>query len=136
MRTYSLSTLFPRSLRTTTRFLTLALGCLLVLSSCGGPRATLVPIKEALRDTRVMRLEIVNVYNNKNLDYTTEFHVSHVIDATVLDGPNNLIGQPIVLPYDLFNVAKPPPLPGETVIVAPADWVKRNSAGKAREFGQ
>jgi hypothetical protein len=107
-----------------------------LLNGCSGPRETLTPMAEAKRDTRVMRLEIIAVYNNDRMDYTTEFHVSHVIDATVLDGPPALIGKPIVLPYDLFNVAKPPPAVGSVVVTAPADWVKRNEAGRVRGFGE
>jgi hypothetical protein len=109
---------------------------LLIIGGCSGPRAKLIPKAKALHDTRVMRLQIVEVYNNDRMDYTTEFHVSHVIDADVLDGPPELIGKPIVLPYDLFFVAKPPPQVGDIVVTAPFHWVKKNEAGRAREFGQ
>ena len=109
---------------------------LFAVSACGGPRGKLLTKAQAILDDRVMRLQIIAVYNNGRMDYTTEFHVSHVIDADVLDGPPELIGKPIVLPYDLFFVAKPPPQIGEVVVASPKDWVKRNEAGRAREFGQ
>jgi hypothetical protein len=109
---------------------------LFAFAACSGPRGKLLTKAQAMRDNRAMRLEIIAVYNNDRMDYTTEFHVSHVIDANVLDGPPELVGKPIVLPYDLFFVAKPPPLIGEVVVASPMDWVKRNEAGKAREFGQ
>jgi hypothetical protein len=109
---------------------------ILLLSGCDGPRTTLVPRDIALKDERVMRLEVVKVYNNQNLDYTTEFNVSHVLDLNVLDGPPELVGKPLTLPFDIFYVAKPPPNVGETVVTAPADWVRRNPFGKARGFGQ
>jgi uncharacterized protein YceK len=109
---------------------------ILLLSGCDGPRTTLIPRDIAFKDDRVMRVQVVHVYNNQNLDYTTEFHVSHVIDLDVLDGPPDLIGKPLTLPYDLFNVTIPPPNVGETVVTAPADWGRRNPYGKARGFGQ
>ena len=109
---------------------------ILLLCGCDGPRSTTMPKTEALRDARVMRLQIVQVYDNKDRDYTDEFNVSHVIDVDVLDGPAELVGKPLALPYDLFFVAKPPPSVGEIVITSPAAWVNRNSAGKARAFGQ
>ena len=109
---------------------------IILLSGCDGPRTTLVLRDIALKDERVMRLEVVKVYNNQNLDYTTEFNVSHVIDLNVLEGPLELVGKPLTLPFDIFYVAKPPPNVGETVVTAPADWVRRNPYGKARGFGQ
>lgn len=106
---------------------------------CGGCNATrgkIVPKAEAMHDQRVMQLRIVTVLDNSALDHTREFNVSHVIDADVLDGPKELIGKPIVLPYDQFYVAKPPPQVGDIVVTTPAAWVTRNQDGKARGFGQ
>ncbi len=109
---------------------------MLLLSGCDGPRTSMVPRTTALKDERVLRVQVVHIYNNQSLDYTTEFNVSHVIDLDVLDGPPDLIGKPLTLPYDLFYVAKPPPAVGEVVVTAPADWVRRNENGKVRGFGQ
>jgi hypothetical protein len=115
-------------------------GVLLVLAAllagCAGPRTELMPKAEALKDARVMRVQVVKVYNNERMEHTTEFHVSHVVDVDVLEGPDELVGKPLTLPYDIFYVAKPPPAAGEVVVMAPADWVKRNTSGKARGFGQ
>lgn len=108
----------------------------LLLSGCDGPRQAMLPRAEAMHDERVMRLQVVHVYDNKDRDYTDEFNISHVIDADVLDGPPELVGKPLALPYDLFFVAKPPPVVGEIVVTSPAAWVNRNKAGKARPFGQ
>jgi hypothetical protein len=108
----------------------------LMIVGCSGPRAKLVPKAQAMIDNRVMRLQIVAVYNNDRMEFTTEFHVSHLIDADVLDGPPELIGKPIVLPYDMFFVSLPPPLVGEIVVTTPEKWVKRNESGRQRGFGQ
>ncbi len=108
----------------------------LLLCGCDGPRSTMMPRKDALRDDRVLRMEVVQVYDNKDRDYTSEFNISHVIDVDVLDGPPELVGKPLTLPYDLFFVAQPPPLVGAVVVSSPAAWVSRNRSGKARGFGQ
>ena len=118
------------------RTLTILFMLILLLSGCDGPRTTVVPRSTTLQDERVMRVQVVKIYNNQNLDYTTEFNVSHVIDLDVLDGPADLIGKPLTLPYDLFYLAKPPPAVGEVVVISPADWVRRNEKGKIRGFGQ
>jgi len=109
---------------------------LLLLSGCDGPRTTMIPKVDALHDSRVLRVQVVHVYDNKDREYTREFNVSHVLDVDVLDGPDELIGKPLALPYDFFYVAKPPPAAGEVVVTTPAAWVTRNTAGKARAFGQ
>jgi len=109
---------------------------LLLLSGCDGPRSTMVPKDQALRDERVLRVRVVAVYDNRNADYTTEFNVSHVIDVDVLAGPDDLIGKPLALPFDIFYVAKLPPQAGEEVVTSPSAWVMRNRGGKARGFGQ
>jgi hypothetical protein len=106
----------------------------LVLVSCGGPR--LMTKQEALRDDRVMRLKIVKVHSNDRFEQTTEFNISHVIEADVLEGPEEMIGKPIKLPFDKFFVAEPPPQEGDVVLTTPADWVKRREDGRQRPFGR
>lgn len=96
----------------------------------------MVPKEEARRDERVLRLKVVQVYDNREGTYTREFNVSHVIDVDVIDGPAELVGKSLALPYDLFYVAKPPPQAGEVVVTTPAAWVLRHRTGKARGFGQ
>jgi hypothetical protein len=108
----------------------------LLISGCDGPRSTMVPKTEARRDERVMRLQVVKVYDNSNREFTREFNVSHVIDVDVLDGPPEVIGSSMALPYDLFYVAKPPPQEGDIVVTTPAAWVTRSPTGKQRGFGQ
>jgi hypothetical protein len=112
-----------------------AVACVgLLLVSCGGPR--LMTKQEALRDNRVMRLKIVKVLSNDRFEQTTEFNISHVIEADVLEGPEELIGKPIKLPFDKFFVAEPPPQKGDVVLITPADWVKRRDDGRQRPFGR
>ena len=83
-----------------------------------------------------MRVQVVAVYNNKNLDYTREINISHLIDVDVLEGPDDVNGKPLTMPYDLFYVAEPPPRVGEVVVTTPAAWVNRRAGGKTRGFGQ
>jgi hypothetical protein len=109
---------------------------ILLLSGCYGPRTTIMPKDEARRDQRVMQVKVVKIYDNSNNDYVQGPHVSHVIDVDVLDGPSDLIGKPLTLPFDQFYVAKPPPAVGEVVVTTPAAWVTRNADGKQRPFGQ
>jgi hypothetical protein len=109
---------------------------LVLLAGCSGPRSTMVPKDEARRDERVLRVRVLQVYDNRDRAYTREFNVSHVIDVDVLDGPPELVGHPLTLPFDQFYVAKPPPQAGEEVVTTPAAWVTRNRGGKARGFGQ
>jgi hypothetical protein len=108
----------------------------LLLAGCDGPRTTMMPKLDAKRDDRAMRVHVVRVFDNKDRDYTTELNVSHIIDVDVLDGPPELVGKPLALPFDQFYVAKPPPQVGEVVITTPAAWVTRNAGGKQRAFGQ
>jgi hypothetical protein len=108
----------------------------LLLCGCDGPRTAAMPRQQALRDDRVMRLQVVKVYDNKDLEWLDEYNISHVIDVDVLEGPPELVGKSLALPYDLFFMAKPPPAAGEVVVTAPADWVKRSLTGKVRGFGQ
>lgn len=107
-----------------------------VLSGCSGPRTAMLPKAEAKRDERVLRVKVVEVYDNRNLEYVRESNISHIIDVDVLDGPPELIGTTLALPFDMFYVAKPPPRTGEEVVTTPAAWVTRNAGGKPRQFGQ
>ncbi len=108
----------------------------LLFTGCDGPRTSMMPKDEAKRDERVMRVKVVAVFDNRNLDYVREVNISHIIDVDVLDGPSELIGKSLALPFDMFYVAKPPPQSGEEVVTTPSAWVMRPRAGKARGFGQ
>ncbi|MBA3699517.1 MAG: hypothetical protein H0W78_11775 [Planctomycetes bacterium] len=108
----------------------------LLLAGCDSPRTTMMDKTEAKRDERVLRVRVVKVYDNRNLDYVREPNISHIVDVDVLDGPTELIGKPLALPFDMFYTAKPPPQVGEEVVTTPAAWVTRNSGGKQRAFGQ
>lgn len=108
----------------------------LLLSGCEGPRTEMMPKDEAKRDQRVLRVRVVTVYDNLDRSYSRELNVSHVIDVDVLDGPPELVGTALTLPFDQFYVAKPPPGAGEEVVITPSSWVTRNSGIKQRAFGQ
>jgi hypothetical protein len=116
--------------------LLIAFALVAALCSCDGPRGSIMPRADASRDQRVMRLKVLQVFDNAKSDYTTEFRVWHVIEVEVLDGPPGLVGQILDLPYDDFFVAQAPPLPGDVVTTSPADWVNQREPGKTRGFGQ
>jgi hypothetical protein len=108
----------------------------LLLCACVGPRESMMPKEQAKRDERVLRVRVVAVFDNFNREYSREINVSHVVDVDVLDGPEELVGKPLTLPFDQFYVAKPPPQAGDELVTTPAAWVTRNAGGKQRPFGQ
>lgn len=110
----------------TNHFLLVAI-ILTCLSACsGGPRQDPTPSADAIHDIRVLRVAVVKVFDNRTRDYTSDFHISHVVDVDVLDGPGDVSGQHLTLPYDEFNVGQPPPHAGDVVTMTPADWLSRN----------
>lgn len=103
---------------------------MLFLSSCGGPRYTVIPWAKATKLEGRLEMQILDIYDG--LHYSREPHVSHLVEVEIIDGPESLIGQRICLPYDRYNTGTEPPSPGETVFVAPSSWLKRNP----RNFGR
>jgi hypothetical protein len=108
---------------------------LAALGGCSDLRGEAVTRAEAANDHRVMRLKVIKVYDNANNEYTTEFRVWHIVEVEVLEGPEGRLGKTLDLPFDDFTAAAPP-LPGDVVTVAPADWVGAGEHRKARAFGE
>jgi hypothetical protein len=108
----------------------------LLLAGCDGPRTGMMSKDQAKRDDRVLRVRVVKVYDNLDRSYSRELNVSHVVDVDVLDGPPELIGTALALPFDQFYVAKPPPGAGDEVVITPSAWVTRNAGGKPRTTGK
>ena len=110
----------------------------LLLGGCGQgrPEHTVWTRAQAEHDERAMRLKVVKTFDNAENDYTTEPFVWWVVDVEVLDGPADLIGTTLTLPYDDRIVGEPVPTPGTVVVTSPAAWVHRNSKGKVGVFGQ
>jgi hypothetical protein len=119
-----------------TPFILLAVATLgVVLVGCSELRGETITRAEAANDHRVMRLKVIHVYDNSNNDYTTEFRVWHIVEVEVMEGPEARVGKTLDLPYDDFTAAAPP-LPGDVVTVAPADWVGAGEHRKQRAFGE
>ncbi len=110
----------------------------LLLSGCGQgrPQNTVWTRAEAEHDQRAMRLKVVKSFDNAANDFTTEPFVWYVVDVEVLDGPADLIGTVLSLPYDDRIVGEPVPKTGTVLVTSPAAWVRRNSKGKVGVFGQ
>jgi hypothetical protein len=113
----------------------LILLALAVLAGCG-PETRTPPLQrnQALARTEVLELKVVKVWDvvADALDHSREAGISHIVEVDVLSGPS--AGTQLALPYDDWNVGKAPPTEGTTVVVAPADWVKRGKTSKGQPF--
>lgn len=91
--------------------------------------------QQALSQTEVLEMKVVKVWNvvTDALDHDREPGIGYYVEVDVLSGSN--AGAKLTLPYDDWNVGKPPPAVGTRVIAAPADWVKRGRHSKGAAFG-
>ncbi|MEK7413228.1 MAG: hypothetical protein AAB263_07915 [Planctomycetota bacterium] len=120
------------------RYLLPLLGLCVLLVGCSTSREFRVPAynrNQALARTEVMELKVIKVWSvtGDALDHDRELGISHYIEVDVIGGTQ--AGNMLSLPYDEWNVGKAPPAEGSTVIVAPADWVKRAKDTKGRPSG-
>lgn len=107
----------------------LALG----LASCGGGlRGDVYDPDQARRDQRALRIKVVRIQDNFNRDWSSDPRISHVVEVEVLDGPAEMMGHPVVLPYDAFSLAKDPPAVGSETVMSPADWLRQPPTQKFR----
>lgn len=111
-----------------------ALTLCLCLAGCGlQARTPPLSSSQALGRTEVLEMRVVKVWDTVTdaLDHDRDPSVSHIIEVDVLSGSS--AGKQLALPYDKWNVGRPPPEEGSIVVAAPADWVKRsrNSRGSA-----
>lgn len=118
--------------------LALVASAALLLPGCGGdrPQGPVMGRAEAEHDQRAMRLKVLKTYDNAASDFSQDPYVWYVVDVEVLDGPPDLIGKTLSLPYDDRIVGTPVPTVGTVVVCTPADWVRRSSKGKVGVFGQ
>lgn len=112
--------------------ITLSSLLLLVLAACGELRTGVYEPDQARRDQRALRVRIITIHDNFSRDWCKDARVSHVVDVDVLDGPADLVGKPLVLPYDAFALGKEPPAVDTETVMAPADWLKQPPTQKFR----
>ncbi len=107
---------------------------LAALTACGGPRETPMTRAQAMAATTPRVFKVIKVYDRVEDAIQAPDHdlgVSHYIEVDPLDG----IGGRLLLPFDTWNTGKVPPEAGARVVLAPADWVRRDptSAGRPPE---
>ncbi len=106
------------------------------LAGCEQPeRPTVIDRPHALDDPVPRRMHVIKVYDQvyDATDAPRDINVSHQIKVRLLDGPDQ--GKLWLLPYDEWNVGKPPPKPGTDVVAAPSDWVRRDPNSTGVPFG-
>ncbi len=106
-----------------------------LLSGCAREEpVTLLSHDQAMQDDRPRQVHVLRITDqvedgsgdNRDVD------VSHWVKVRVLDGPGQ--GTLLLLPYDDWNVGRPPPRAGTDLVVAPADWVRRAPDSQGRPF--
>jgi len=112
------------------------LASILCLVGCGGEART-KPLNrsQAIAKTEVLEVKVVKVWDVvvDALDHDREPGISHYVEVDVLSGSS--AGKQMTLPYDEWNVGGPPPEAGTTLVMAPADWVKRSKDSRGRPIG-
>jgi hypothetical protein len=105
----------------------------LLAIGCGQPRTPIVAVEQAKDDRRKLEVEIVKVFDSMMVNRSTES--SHLIEVKILEGPQDLVGKHLTLPYDEWMVGAAPPKEGKKLSMTPADWVRKSatSRGKPRE---
>lgn len=110
----------------------LALGCLLA-AGCGGPREP-VPYAYAQQWHDVMTVRILRSWDLVKRHADVAPQVTHVVEVEVLDGPAQLVGTTLELPYDGYAMAQgrfSEPPPRKTVhTITPALWVRGTREGR------
>jgi hypothetical protein len=99
----------------------------LLLAGCGNtPREPPTPRAVALNDHTPREMRVVKVWDmvEDAMDANRDENVSHLIEVDVLSGPDQ--GKHMTLPFDEWNVGHRPPAVGDRVVLAPADWVRRD----------
>ena len=115
--------------------LLLLIAATLFLQGCGELMGETITRAQAANDPRVMRMKVLKVFSNDQSQFTTEFRVWHIIEVEVIEGNPVWLGKTLDLPFDDF-VAGSPPLEGDVVVAAPADWVNPTDKHKQRPFGE
>lgn len=115
--------------------LTISLVVLAGLAGCDDPRVPPLARNEAINDRTPREVKIIKIWDqtDSRMNNGGDPHVSHYIEVDILSGDEK--GTPMTLPYDEWNVGEAPPAKGTTLMIAPADWVKRNPKSQGRPFG-
>ena len=118
-----------------TWLLTVCLLVLVGLTGCDDPRVPPLPRNEALNDRTVREVKIIKIWDQtgKRMSNAGDPHVSHYIEVDVVSGDEK--DTKLTLPFDEWNVGEAPPSKGTILVMAPADWVKRNPKSQGRPFG-
>lgn len=106
------------------------------LTGCAQPeRPVVVTRLEAMDDIRPRRVHVVKVFDQvyDATDAPRDESVGYEVQVRILDGPEQ--GRLMLWPFDDWNVGHLPPHPGTDLVVAPADWVRRNPASQGRPYG-
>ena len=117
------------------RRILVALAAVLLLAGCSRQfRSPAYSKQQALAQTEVLEMRVVKVWNVvvDALDHDREPGIAFYVEVDVTSG--SLAGKQLTLPYDDWNVGKPPPPEGTIVTLAPADWVKRGRHSKGTAF--
>ncbi|MCS6970416.1 MAG: hypothetical protein RMM29_06485 [Planctomycetota bacterium] len=112
----------------------LAAYALLAACAAPGPRVPPWTRAQALAATEPLEVTIVRVWDTVRdaVREGREPGISHIIEVEVRSGEQ--AGQRLALPYDEWNVGAPPPRAGRTLVIAPADWVRRAKDTRGRPF--
>lgn len=115
--------------------LTITFFVLAGLTGCDDPRVPPIARNEAISDRTPREVKIIKIWDQtgSRMGSGGDPHVSHYIEVDIVSGDEK--GTPMTLPYDEWNVGEAPPAKGTTLMIAPADWVKRNPKSQGRPFG-
>ncbi len=105
---------------------------LLALVACGQPREPIVSRAQAELDRRDFQLRVVEPFDAMRLPYPT--HSSHLIEVEIIEGPADLIGRVITLPYDEWAMGEPPPKRGDLLRTSPRRWVLGDGTSRGKPF--
>ena len=85
------------------------LASVLLLGGCmgRGPDTPIVTHSQAKNLRDPWKVEIIKVWDG--LQHSRDPHVSHLLEARVIDGPKQVKGRIFCFPYDSWNVGKKPP---------------------------
>jgi hypothetical protein len=123
----------------TPRILSLIGSAALVMSllcSCNEARTPPIARRDALSDRTVREVTVIKVWDQveNRVDGMNDPNVSHVVEVDVASGDDK--GTQLTFPFDAWSTGKRPPAVGSTVMMCPADWVRRDPRSNGRPFNE